>query len=160
MSETETVATTKKARSEGFIDQIGRVVVRDGVTYGLGDLPDHVVGYLALVGLDYKVRTGKDAYAKLKGGATQKAAAAHELDPWRLAVAHTIVEQSKKTISLDDAKAQAAEIDRTKLIELKKDPAVVKHWRKITGAPALSVLETLAKPVAKAEPAEMMQAAE
>jgi len=152
-SETHTDTATRKPRSEGHIDQATRVVVRDGTTYALDDLPQHVVTYLALVGLDYKVRIGKpDVFGKLKGGAIKekKTPAIHELDPWRLAIAHSIVEQTKRTSSpvlLDAAKIQAAAVTRAKLVELKKHPAVVKQWRKLQGLTDASVLDVLAAPV-------------
>jgi hypothetical protein len=85
------------------------------------------------------------------------------LDDWRMAIAHAIVEQTKKTatpVLLDAAKVQAAAVTRAQLAAAKGDPTVVKHWRRLTGAPTASVLEMLAAPPAAAEPDAVMQAAE
>jgi hypothetical protein len=150
--------TTKKTRSEGYIDQQNLLINRDGVSYTLAGLPENVVTYLALVGLDHKVRTGgRNTYEKLKAGATQRPSASNELDPWRLAIAHSIVEQTKKTatpVMLDAAKVQAEAVTRENLVEAKKRPLVVKHWRKLTNLPEAGVLDLLSAPPAAADVAE------
>lgn len=152
MSETTAPA---KIRRHSFIDQANGSVTVEGLEYHLEGIPPHVVTWLALDGLRGVILTGgNDAIDKLRNGKTPgRVKVEKELDPWRLASAHAIVEHTKKLpepVSLDAAKVKATNMSREQLAAAKTDPLVVKHWRKVTGADH-SVLDHLtASPEASA----------
>lgn len=113
----------------------------------LSALPPAVATDLMLAGAAAILQRAEDMAATVAEWHTGKvrevrAAKAKELDPWRLAYAHALVEEAKKSpepLTLDAAKELARKLDRDGLTKVKGFPLVVKHHAKLTNAEPASL---------------------
>jgi hypothetical protein len=109
--------------------------------FDLTKLPPNVVDHLSYIGFSVVVGRSKDrsaTYASLVAGniTTRKPAGPKKLSNWRQAIANAFVEATKKTLvpmSIDDAKAKAADLTADQVRNLKTDAVVIKHYNKLTG---------------------------
>jgi hypothetical protein len=109
-------------------------------------LPEPSKNFLLLRGMSYYLRgqaKPDEAFAELISGTvpTRREAgeAARKPNPWRSAIAHALVEMTKKAdnpLTLEAASAKADSLDRTQINDLKADPVVVKHYARLTGKSA------------------------
>ena len=86
-----------------------------------------------------------EAYKRLKAGeySNRKPAAPKVMDPWRQAIAHAAVEDTKKSdtpMSIEDAKAKAAALPIDEVKKRKTHAGVLKHYHKITGTAPVATL--------------------
>lgn len=123
--------------------------------YSVAEIADQTA--LAAIGLRYLL-VGADEpgemFAQLVAGKIpgRGPKATKELEPWRLAYAHTLADENAKTqgvktylpggrnhtqeftVLLDDAKQRAVSLDKSGLAKAKTIPGVVAHHARITGA--------------------------
>lgn len=161
--ETATTAdTTPAPKPSRLTSEISNGVVTLSVgtntvgTYAMSDLPDATQKALAAIGLRYILVGATDhgkAFDEMKAGKIpgRKAAASKDLEPWRLAYAHALAEETAKrdgikvympggrnptqefAVLLDNSKQRAVSLDKSGLAKIKVIPAVVAHWVRITG---------------------------
>lgn len=113
--------------------------------FAITDMPRATIDYCVLAGAWALMRGSDDpaaGYARLKAADLPKPRGgerAVKLDPWRVAIAHALVEHTKKSetpLSLDAATAKAGGFNRAQLLAAKKDPVVVKHFHRLAGTSA------------------------
>jgi hypothetical protein len=112
--------------------------------YTLAGMPRPAADHLAALGLWACLSRSENmdaTYARLKAGDVPKPRTKElKLPAWRMAIALALVDATKKApepLTLDAAKAKAAELPRETVAAYKLDPAVIKHYHKLQGtAPA------------------------
>lgn len=111
------------------------------VVYALRDIPGDAQAYCVMHGMWMFLRAAEtpDAgFVQLVAGdvvapkATTRVA--HDLAPWKQAVAATLVSLSAKAgnpMTQEQANERAGALDRGQIAAARKDPAVVKHYAKL-----------------------------
>ena len=120
--------------------------------YHVDALPEPVKRYLMMTGAWTFMRMANDpdaAFARLQSGSLPKQRgekAPKKPNAWRLAIAHAMVEDTKKSddpLTLDRALERARAVDRSALVKAKVHPLVIKHFHRLNnnaGVPSLSAL--------------------
>ena len=143
----------RKARRTGRLNHATTSVT---VTEGKGGAPREydfsamsstVMHHLALVGAWNLFRMADDMdalHAELTAGRLPEASAAPSV--WRQAIAAAFVEATKKAASpltREQADARVTNLTPTEFRQAKNDPAVIKHYMKLTGgkSPLMSLLD-------------------
>lgn len=146
-TQTTAPASAKKELSRWVVEgSIATVTDPDGNSnsFNLAALPQSVIDHLFLVGFKLVVGRADDRtkmFKALEAGelTIRKPAGPKELklSPWRLAIAHAMVEATKKTdapLTLDAAKEKASALTKEQVAPAKTDALVVKHFNKLNGA--------------------------
>ena len=153
----DTLVTTPELAAEPIeVTERHRVILNieagtielEGKTFDAKVLPGNSLMYCSLIGLTLRLRSSKDAdaaYAALLTGNTPHREKGPKVLPlWREAAALTLVESTRKSdapVSLEEARTKALALPKDKLAMAKLDPAVVRQYRKLTGAVLESVSE-------------------
>ena len=160
MNDEPTVETTEEAKEakkrKRWRFEGGVAIVRDvdgtESKYAIATLDPSIMQRLAYTGLVALLSRADDevaAYAKVLSGdfATAKAPAEKVMSPWRLAIAMARVDARKKhpePVTLEQAKAWAADLDNKIVKAYKTDVSVVKHYNKLATTPVDVALPSLA----------------
>lgn len=126
-----------------LIDVAARTVTSEGVAYKLDDLKPEMQTRVALIGLRFELRSGK-TFASLVAGDVRpvrvEKPTEKPLSNWQRAIVGALVESTKKAgaNALDAAEAErrVRTLDKEKIASYRRNPLVVKHYDKITGAGA------------------------
>ena len=148
-SDTPTFAVKKPRETTTITGSILTITLPDGSveTYDAHAVHNDSAHALKMVGLRDAMRTSTDrpkTYAALQAGTfgVRAPAGPKDLDPWRMAIAHAVVEETKKSdvpLTLDQAKEKAAAVTRDQLVVAKRSPLVVKHYAKLNPTESGSV---------------------
>jgi hypothetical protein len=148
----DTVAEKKQRRRFSFGDDYMSVIAREpgkpeASTFYLSDLKENTIAYAHAAAFGVSVLLGRsddmlEEFMRILSGkaAERKVSVAKPKVPnfWRQAIALTFVDVSKKApngqMTLEAATAKANGLERSVLMRLKGDPAVIKHHNKLTGA--------------------------
>lgn len=150
MADEETM-TDDKQRRRARLDVASMTVtpIADGVigsSYEIGKLPENVYAHCALIGAWFLMRQlGKDdpgaGYAKLLAGELpeRREAAGRKVSPWKQSIANALAEATKKSdapLTPEAALEKVGTFDRARLAQARREPLVVKHYQRLTGATA------------------------
>lgn len=124
-----------------YDDEAGTCTI-DGTTYAVSGLSPYIAEQLKLRGMALLLhRSSKpaDTYAAFHAGRLTAREPKPTKGPshWRKAVALALVEHTKKSdapLTLDAAQARADGLSRADLAASRRDPLVVKHHAKLSGA--------------------------
>ncbi len=119
--------------------------------FEVGDYPETTQVFLMLSGLAKYLTLAKDLSAaneKLLEGIENlpKRGGRGRASPWRDAIAAAVMEKAKKAgvaMTIETANVKAKAVDKDTLVELKMDPDVLKHFRKLTNKGGESALSQL-----------------
>lgn len=153
LAETQTVEK-KHRRRWSFSDNFGIVFMAEppiapntegtSQQFDISNLPEACYAYVAAFGVSVLLGRSDDVtatFATLVSGeaAKPKPKAEKKVAPnfWRQAIANTYVDITKKLpnpMTLEAATIKANGLERSVLMRLKGDPAVIRHHNKLTGA--------------------------
>lgn len=134
---------TKVTRRRVVLDVEDGVVTIDGSTFTATGLPDAVLNELALRGLATMLCSSDTpdalmARIRAEGLPTRRKAGEKPLDPWRQAYVNALLakvnpRRGPVVLAVKEAERQARALTTAELVEVKRDPAVVTAYRKLSG---------------------------